>query len=67
MSTLKTIKGRINVYHVGNTGIIDYHMLKLNLLYVDTVNGELNNDTLDILFKIRQEQDMLLDARLEIM
>lgn len=67
LSTLKTLKGRLNVYHVGNTGIIDYHLIKLRTLYIDTANGSWSKNTLDKLWDIRAEQDMLLDARLEIM
>lgn len=67
MSIPKTVKGRLNVYYVSNSGIIDYHLLNLISMYKDKANGDWGPNTLDQLWDIRREQDILLDARLEVM
>jgi hypothetical protein len=67
MTTLRAVQGKFAVYPTGNTKIIDYYLLTLRMRYVDTTNADWDKNTIDKLFAIRQEQDLLLDARLEVM
>lgn len=64
---VKVIRGRLGVYDGRNTGIIDYHLLKLRAEWLTIANKEWNVKTLERLDDVRSDQDLLLDARLEIM